>query len=95
MEYSEKSDCFSFAITVTEIIEQKLPHSSLQLLSAAEAIRKGLVPKLTDAYPEWLKSLLIKCWSFEASDRPSMSQVLDVIADNMGDQASGDDTESE
>lgn len=93
-EYSEKSDCFSFGITVSEIISGELPHAELDLLAAAEAIRKGATPSLEKGYPDWLAALLKRCWAMNPKDRPSLAQVLDAIAENLP-AADSDDSESE
>ncbi len=77
-EYSEKSDTFSFGVTLWEILVRRPPYAGLRNLEAAvrvaneDAFRlplpKGLPTPLTD--------LMTDCWKADPKARPNFRQLL-------------------
>lgn len=75
--YSSKSDAFSFAIILHEILTGKKPYENFNY----EKISNGKI-KESDKYfeqiPEIYQNLLIKCWDLEIDNRPSF---IDIVKD--------------
>ncbi|KHN76855.1 Leucine-rich repeat serine/threonine-protein kinase 1 [Toxocara canis] len=99
-EYTEKVDCFSFAMFLYELISLKLPFDGHEQLK--EYILDGGRPRLTPSellYPCNVLDVMVICWAGQPVDRPSASQIvsmttapefthlLDVISLNDADSA--------
>uniref|UniRef100_A0A182JFE0 Tyrosine-protein kinase-like otk n=1 Tax=Anopheles atroparvus TaxID=41427 RepID=A0A182JFE0_ANOAO len=81
-DHSIKSDIFSFAVLVWELFTNaiELPQKDL---SDEEVIAGALTGKLewkvADSTPEALHKILASCWSANAKERPSFSQLVVAI----------------
>uniref|UniRef100_A0A915AF19 non-specific serine/threonine protein kinase n=1 Tax=Parascaris univalens TaxID=6257 RepID=A0A915AF19_PARUN len=99
-EYTEKVDCFSFAMFLYELISLKLPFDGHEQLK--EYVLDGGRPRLTPSellYPCNVLDVMVICWAGQPVDRPSASQIvsmttapefthlLDVISLNDADSA--------
>lgn len=84
-KYSYKSDVWSWANTVVEILTEKVPYSKMSTAEVLSAVStRGTPPPLGSApCPPWLLALLQKCWSISPKDRPSMDEISDVLVKNM------------
>ena len=75
-EYSEKTDVWSFGITVIEILTRKAPYPNKTTSEIISAISKQQLP-IEWNEEEWttnekVKQFLIeKCFAFDANQRPS------------------------
>jgi serine/threonine protein kinase len=78
--YSEKSDVWSWANTVAEVLTGQEPFPHMQLLEVATLVKtEGMYPGVPDNAPDWLAELLLRCWSFDPAARPTMSQIVDIF----------------
>ncbi|KAK0425746.1 hypothetical protein QR680_009358 [Steinernema hermaphroditum] len=78
-EYTEKVDCFSFAMFLYELITLKLPFDGHDQLK--DIILDGGRPSLTPSellYPCNLLDLMVVCWAQQPADRPSASQLVSM-----------------
>ena len=82
-EYTEKVDCFSFAMFMYELCTLRFPFEG-QEFAIRESILDGIRPALTQrdllCLPEYFVDLMVRCWSQEPSDRPTISQVVSIIS---------------
>ncbi|KAI4344231.1 hypothetical protein L6164_011481 [Bauhinia variegata] len=77
---SEKVDVFSFGIVMWEVITGEEPYANLHYGTIIGGILNNTlrppVPESCD--PEW-KSLMERCWSSEASQRPSFTEIANQL----------------
>ncbi|XP_038073023.1 tyrosine-protein kinase STK-like [Patiria miniata] len=72
-----KSDVFSYAVVVWELLTGKAPfpgESAVNMLKAVAIQRKRL--EIPTACPESLRDLLTECWDQDHTKRPSMEEIL-------------------
>ncbi|MFH4976292.1 hypothetical protein AB6A40_003001 [Gnathostoma spinigerum] len=78
-EYTEKVDCFSFAMFLYELISLKLPFDGHEQVK--EYILDGGRPRLTPSellYPCNVLDVMVVCWATQPIDRPSASQLVSM-----------------
>jgi serine/threonine protein kinase len=75
LEFSEKSDVWSFGMLILEMLTYQDPYAGLTLLQTADAVRAGTVPSIPDSTPRYLKDVLMGCWQFNAAQRPTFAQI--------------------
>ncbi|CAG9533559.1 unnamed protein product [Cercopithifilaria johnstoni] len=78
-EYTEKVDCFSFAMFLYELISLKLPFDGHEQLK--EYVLDGGRPRLTPSellYPCNVLDVMVVCWAAQPVDRPSASQIVSM-----------------
>ncbi|KAL3998140.1 Ankyrin repeats (3 copies) family protein [Acanthocheilonema viteae] len=78
-EYTEKVDCFSFAMFLYELISLKLPFNGHEQLK--EYVLDGGRPRLTPSellYPCNVLDVMVVCWAAQPVDRPSASQIVSM-----------------
>ncbi|KNC75917.1 TK protein kinase, partial [Sphaeroforma arctica JP610] len=82
--YSEKSDVWSFAMTVWEIFNDgKTPYAFLNdFKQVREALNRGLRESRTESMPVELYLMLTRCWDAAPDNRPDFSE-LEVLLGNM------------
>eukprot|EP01134_Creolimax_fragrantissima_P003815 CFRG3815T1 len=75
--YSEKSDVWSFGITVWEIFNAgAIPYGFLHdFVQVREALRHGLRESRCAGMPEELYQILLRCWETEPNNRPTFSDL--------------------
>ena len=84
--YSRKSDVWSFAIVITEIVNRKMPHPGLALEDVFYRVRdSGAHPQLPEGAPDVLKILCDMCFQKDPNDRPTMEEVCDILNDDPED----------
>ena len=75
--YSEKTDVWSFGITVIEILTRQNPYPEKSIVVVAEMVAKG---NLKGEIPEWtseeMKELLTKCFEHDPTQRISFKVFL-------------------
>lgn len=82
-EYTEKVDCFSFAMFMYELCTLRFPFEG-QEFAIRESILDGIRPSLSqrdlEYLPECMVDLMTRCWAHEPTDRPTISQVVSIIS---------------
>ena len=76
--YNEKSEVYSFAILLYQVIEQKLPFAGKgpSFMEHNVFTEKAWRPSIDlSLWPFGLASLVTRCWSHDLDSRPSMSEV--------------------
>ena len=72
--YSEKTDVWSFGITMIEILTRKKPYGD-KLPTEVVAFIVGQLLSPISEIPEWCnietKQILTKCFSYDSKDRPT------------------------
>ena len=76
-EYSEKTDVWSFGITVIEILTRKAPYPNKTTSQVITAVSKG---ESIIEYPDWLNQqmkqfLIEKCFVFDPKQRSNFSVI--------------------
>lgn len=81
--WSTKSDVWSFAVLVWEVFyKAELPFLEMSNEEVIQKLQEGdLKLSAPDDAPESLVKLLEKCWSSNANDRPSFSEVVAVFVE--------------
>jgi serine/threonine protein kinase len=81
-EYSEASDCWSWAISCWELLSRQPPFRNVQNFRAPLMIVRGTRLEVdTAAWPEFLCVLLKKCWLTEREHRPSFREIISQLYD--------------
>jgi len=76
-EYSKSSDCWSFGIVCFEILARDKPYANLSAVDAGLGVaNKNLKPTLPSYAPPDLKSTIELCFAFQASERPTINDML-------------------
>jgi mitogen-activated protein kinase kinase kinase 7 len=79
LTYSEKSDVWSFACVLYEIIERKEPFDGMDLFTVAQDIRdNGTSPlrNMTANAPGYITELMGMCFQTKPELRPSFKEVV-------------------
>lgn len=81
--YSTKSDVWSWANKVVEILTGREPFPHLELLEIVTRFQgEWMHPEVPANAPKWPRELLIRCWSPDPQDRPTIAEVVDVVDAN-------------
>lgn len=79
--YDEKTDVYSFGITMFEIItEQPLYPKTTNRITLSEEVIKGLRPEFKTQVKPTIKNLIEKCWSKNPSERPTFETLFNLLA---------------
>ncbi|KAG0624569.1 hypothetical protein M758_3G257400 [Ceratodon purpureus] len=80
MKYPLKSDIYSFAMVCYEILTGNMPFSSTSnMVDLKNKVLKGLRPTIPSECPLILKRLIERCWSLDASKRPSFADICSEL----------------
>lgn len=81
--WSTKSDVWSFAVLVWEVFHKaELPFLEMSNEEVIQKLQEGdLKHSPPENAPDSLVKLLMRCWSANASDRPSFSEVVAVFVE--------------
>jgi serine/threonine protein kinase len=74
--FSTKSDVWSYGVLVWEVLTRAAPFADLQLMDAAQKIKKGLRLPMPVDCPAPLELILEQCWCQEPESRPSFDQFV-------------------
>ncbi|PRP81405.1 hypothetical protein PROFUN_11026 [Planoprotostelium fungivorum] len=78
--FSEKSDVYSYAVTIWEILSQKEVYPTMSPVNAAIATSAGnLRPKIEPDMPGPLVELMQNCWEQLPGERPSFRQICNRL----------------
>lgn len=94
--YSEKSDVWSYASTLYEILTLEMPFGHQNLVDIAVSVRdNGVNPGVpSDASPE-IAELMKMCWQVDPEQRPTFTQIvhyLEAHGIKQSSYGSGDDS---
>ena len=81
---NEKSDVYSFAMIVFEIISNERPFNKQDKSSVLihKIINDKYRPVLSDTIPSCFKQLIERCWSSDPNTRPSFSEIVEELETN-------------
>ncbi|KAK8896552.1 hypothetical protein M9Y10_014460 [Tritrichomonas musculus] len=84
-----KIDVFSFAITVTEIMNGKNAYSEssnryMNPFRIYQGVLKGVRPEINDKVPERYQQLIEECWKQDPNARPSFELIVDQLRNDPG-----------
>lgn len=84
--YSEKSDVFSYGVTLFEIVTGHAPYEGMDLLSVAVQVRDHGLNALKELeeeekkrnlqIPSYIKEIMAKCFKYSPEDRPSFEEIV-------------------
>jgi len=80
-EFSEKTDVFSFGVTLYEIFVRCPPWKGLLATNVAFRVQNGERMKLPINIDPIIGNLILKCWLDSPEERPDMEDVYDVLVD--------------
>ncbi len=78
--YTEKADVFSYGIILNEIAMRKPPYYGIDKKEVAKnvASKNDYRPSIKNC-PKEFADLMVKCWDFYPSKRPTFSQIIDIL----------------
>jgi serine/threonine protein kinase len=77
--YSFKSDVFSFAVLLTEIVNCRLPWHGFDNRSAAMEVVRGGRTEVDSHCAPALRNVIHQCWATELDARPTMEEVRAML----------------
>lgn len=99
LEYSEKSDVWSYGAVLIEMISGDEPFAGMQAVDVATMVRDGqntalnFIPQDVDA-PIWVMKLIALCFTYDASSRPDFDAVVSFL-DSHKPEGASDEVELE
>lgn len=85
MEYSTKSDVWSFGVVLYEITQKEIPYQGEDLISIATAIRdhaRTPMPQMKEQPPAYIVELMNMCFQRLPEHRPSFGEIVDYLVKN-------------
>ena len=73
--YDDKIDVFAFGTVLWEIYTQKIPYANCDSMEIKQKVTKGEELYCSSIVPKQIASLIQKCRSVKASDRPSFAEI--------------------
>jgi serine/threonine protein kinase len=77
--FSFKSDVFSFAVLLTEIVNRRLPWHDCDNRSAAIEVVSGARTVVDSHCTPALRTIIQRCWATAPDDRPTMADVCAML----------------
>lgn len=89
--YTKETDVFAFAVLCWEVVENGTqPYSELKVAEVHQKVAKDdYRMTISDKAPSLLADIIKKCWVRNATQRPSMSQVVQMMAAITGKKDGG------
>jgi sterile alpha motif and leucine zipper-containing kinase AZK len=91
--YTEKADVWSFGMVLYELTTNKIPYDYCRnekgQMNLPKLVLEVLVDKKTPPIPEeieihpTLRELMKQCWNWDPQQRPSFSQIVQILRDAM------------
>ena len=80
-KYNHKSEVYSFAIVMWEMLALRRPYEGVTQETFARLVcgPDGRRPPLDKKWPDELRKLLTRCWDPEFAKRPDFAEVVDVM----------------
>ena len=76
IKYTNKVDVYSFGVTLIFIVSDAYPKFSLKNAS------NGILPPLPESMIDWVRELIVRCMSPSPDERPSFSEIFEIIKSN-------------
>ncbi|PRP78057.1 hypothetical protein PROFUN_14031 [Planoprotostelium fungivorum] len=92
-EYSTKSDVFSFAVTVWEIITVQDPWPGMSGVDAAIAVTLGDRMPIPEGVEPGMADLIEQCWQAEPDRRPNFKNIAQMLSCNTEKEAASDEVQ--
>jgi len=73
------NDVWGFAACILHLATGQLPYAGLTMIQMGTAMSEGRTPNIPDTLPEWLQQIMRDCVKFDATARPSVVQLQQVI----------------
>lgn len=85
--YSEKSDVYSYACTLVEILTGHVPFAGIDMLDVVLAVRDKMTTPLDEVsqdikIPKWILSVLEDCFRYDPTARPSFNEIIAMLEKN-------------
>nr|WIL05220.1 serine/threonine kinase [Pithovirus mammoth] len=85
-KYDEKVDVFSFGIIMWQVVTRKEPFAGRNFMGVSLDVLEGKRPQIPEDCPQGLSKLIRKCWHAQASKRPSMEEVVEILSQQYTDE---------
>jgi len=82
-KYSDKTDVYSFAIVMWEVLTRKVPYEDRNMMTVALDVINGNRPPIPSDCPENFAKIMQKCWMGKSADRPTMDEVVQYLNSEM------------
>ena len=79
-QYDQTIDIYAFGMVIWEVLTRKQPFAGSNFMNISLEVLAGERPPIPSDGPNELKKLIKHCWHDLPSKRPSMEQVVDVLA---------------
>src|SRR3990167_9815224 len=80
--FTKKSDVYSFAIVLYELVTRTFPFSEFEcrfFYQQMDIICEGLRPNLPPGIPPALASLIVSCWDHQPNNRLSFDEIVEEL----------------
>ncbi|KAH3831342.1 uncharacterized protein LOC127880025 [Dreissena polymorpha] len=78
-EVTCKSDVYSFAIILWEMLTRNIPYEGTSVFKVLERVRKNKRPEIPASTPEGLTHLISICWDPNPAKRPQFKEILQIL----------------
>ncbi|KAK8886585.1 hypothetical protein M9Y10_042049 [Tritrichomonas musculus] len=80
-QFSPSSDVYAFSIVVYQIVTGEISPfgEKINPLQLMKKVENGKRPEISDIVPDCYRELIEKCWSQSPDDRPTFSEIVDVL----------------
>eukprot|EP01029_Cantina_marsupialis_P029146 TRINITY_DN779867_c0_g1_i1.p1 TRINITY_DN779867_c0_g1~~TRINITY_DN779867_c0_g1_i1.p1 ORF type:complete len:1036 (+),score=202.55 TRINITY_DN779867_c0_g1_i1:96-3203(+) len=85
---TEKMDVYSFAIVMCELITMSIPFYGMDPKALPLQVVKDIRPRIPDAVPSNLSTMLRECWDKDPTKRPDMMTVVQILRSCVIDEES-------
>ena len=75
----KKADIYSYGVILWEMSARKIPYSNEPWQNVLNLIAAGTTEKIDDEWPSSFKTLLLACWAFDPTSRPTIEAILDLL----------------
>lgn len=97
-EYSEKSDVWAYGALIIELLSGQEPFPAMDPIEVAVAVRDGKTNALEHlpadlSPPKWAIKLISQCFTVDDAQRPSFTDVITYLDENMPEGVTKDPNE--